>query len=91
METKDEVKLGQGILNDMYKAYVFLKRAGFRLENFRIDLKNDFDTGTYKFPDDIVESYRWLENWRPMYIPKARNDIKSSNFHQGAETDLTGE
>ena len=91
MATTDEIKLGQGILNDRYKAYVFLKRAGFRFENFRIDLKNDFDAGTDKYPDDIVESCRRLENWRPMYIPKVRNDLKSSNFHQGADTDLTGE
>ena len=26
-----------------------------------------------------------------MYIPKVRYDLKSSNFHQGADTDLTGE
>ena len=56
--TTYEIKLGQGILNDRYEVYVFLERAGFRFENFRIDLKNDFDAGTDKYPDDIVESCR---------------------------------
>ena len=91
MTTIDGVKLGQEMVNDRYKAYVFLKQAGFQFENFRNDLKNDFDAGTNKYPDDVVESCRRLENWRPMYIPKSRNDTKSFNFHQGADTDLTGE
>ena len=54
MASTDELKLGQGLLNEMYNAYLFLKRAGFQFENFRIDLKNDFDAGTDKYPDDIV-------------------------------------
>jgi hypothetical protein len=54
----DQVKIDDGTtcMSDKYKAYVFIKRAGFRYENFCIDLKNAFDTGTDKFPDDIVEA-----------------------------------
>ena len=53
---------------------MFLKRAGFRFKNFRIDFKNEFDASTDKYPDDIVESCFRLENWKPMYVPKARTD-----------------
>ena len=89
---KEDIKLGKGILNDRYKGYVFLKRAGFRFENFRINLKNNFDASTDNYPDDIIEACRRLENWPPMYVPKAKSETRpSSNFHQGGDTDQTGD
>ena len=87
--TFDAAKLADGmeVINDKYKAYVFVKRAGFKYENFRIDLKNDFDAGKDTFPDNIVEASRRLDNWRPMYVPK---DVKkATQFHQSS--DASGE
>jgi hypothetical protein len=90
----DLVKITDGMetCNDKYKAYVFVKRAGFKYENFRIDLKNAFDGGTDKFPDDVVEASRRLDNWRPQYVPKTREDNreKALQFHQKGE-DTEGE
>ena len=40
----------------------FLKKGWIFFENFRIDFKNNFDAGTDKYPDDIVESYRRVES-----------------------------
>ena len=38
--TFDAAKIADGIdvINNKYKAYVFVKRAGFKYENFRIEL-----------------------------------------------------
>jgi hypothetical protein len=84
----DAAKIADGIdvINDKYKAYVFVKRSGFKYENFRIDLKNDFDSGKDTFPDNIVEASRRLDNWRPMFVPKdVKKAEKALQFHQSAD------
>jgi hypothetical protein len=81
---------GMDVINDKYKSYVFIKRAGYKYENFRIELKNSFDAGKDTFPDNIVEASRRLDNWRPMYVAKdTKKTEKSSQFHQSADTDNT--
>ena len=81
---QDKIDIGMDCCSDKYKAYVFIKRAGFKYENFRIDLKNAFDSGTDKFPDDTVEASRRLDNWRPQFVSRTREESKDKGlqFHQ---------
>jgi hypothetical protein len=69
-------------VNDKYKAYVFVKRAGFKYENFRIELKNAFNAGNDSFPDDIIDASRRLDNWTPPIIPRSKD--KALQFHQSS-------
>ncbi|OEU17119.1 hypothetical protein FRACYDRAFT_237529 [Fragilariopsis cylindrus CCMP1102] len=79
----DTTKISEGmeVINLKYKAYVFIKRAGFKYENFRIDLKNEFDAGKDSFPDNVVEASRRLDNWKPMYVP-TRKVTDAVQYHQ---------
>ena len=81
--TYDATKLSDGmeVLNDKYKAYVFIKRAGFKYENFRIDLKNNFEAGKDSYPDNVIEASRRLDNWQPLYVPPAKKN-EALQFHQ---------
>ena len=86
--TFDVTKLSAGmkVLNDKYKAYVFVKRAGFKYENFRIELRNAFDAGKDNFPDNITEASRRLDSWRPMFVPTAKAEkTNASQFQQKVE------
>ena len=86
--TFDVTKLSAGmkVMNDKYKSYVFVKRAGFKYENFRIDLRNAFDAGKDNFPDNITEASRRLDSWRPMFVPTAKAEkANASQFQQKAE------
>jgi hypothetical protein len=70
---------------EKYKAYVFVKRAGFKYENFRIELKNSFDAGNDSFPDDVIEASRKLDNWRPPIATISKTKDKALQFHQSKE------
>ena len=86
--TFDVTKLSAGmkVLNDKYKSYVFVKRAGFKYENFRIELRNAFDAGKDNFPDNITEASRRLDSWRPMFVPTVKAEkTNASQFQQKAE------
>jgi hypothetical protein len=63
---------------------VFVKRAGFKYENFRIKLKNAFDAGKDTFPDDVIKASRRLGNWQPPYVAKQKeiSKDKALQFHQ---------
>ena len=90
----DVTKLSDGmeVINLKYKAYVFIKRAGFKYENFRIDLRNDFDSGKDSFPDNVVEASRRLDNWKPMYVPRDTKKVEAaSQYHQTNGKQETGE
>ncbi|OEU11892.1 hypothetical protein FRACYDRAFT_245012 [Fragilariopsis cylindrus CCMP1102] len=92
----DSTKLSAGmkVLNDKYKAYVYVKRAGFKYENFRIELRNDFDAGKDNFPDDVIEASRRLDSWRPMFVPTAKAEKTKqtgSQFQQKGEKEGVGE
>ena len=86
----DKIQAGIDVLNDKYKAYVYVKRAGFKYENFRIELRNAFDAGKDNFPENVTEASRRLESWRPMYVPTAKDEKAKetgSQFQQKAEVE----
>lgn len=83
----DKIAAGMKVINDKYKAYVYMKRAGFKYENFRIELRNSFDSGTDNFPDNVTEASRRLESWRPMYVAKVKEKDTASQFQQTGEVD----
>jgi hypothetical protein len=78
---------GMEAINQKYKAYVFVKRAGFKYENFRIELENSFEAGNDNFPDDVVEASRRLDNWRPLYVAKAKEKPAATQFQQQGEVE----
>jgi hypothetical protein len=75
---------GTDAVNEKYKAYVFIKRAGFKYENFRIELKNASDAGNDSIPDDVIDASRRLDNWRSPIVPKSKD--KALQFHQSSDT-----
>jgi hypothetical protein len=64
---------GMDVINQKYKAYVFAKRAGYKYENFCIELQNSFEAGHDNFLDDIVEASRRLDNWRVPHVPSRQH------------------
>jgi hypothetical protein len=85
----DKISVGIEVVSEKYKAYVYVKRAGFKYENFRIDMKNAFDAGNDHFPGNVNEAYRRLASWRPMYISKTKEKETGSQFQQ--ESEMVGE
>ncbi|OEU10337.1 hypothetical protein FRACYDRAFT_247347 [Fragilariopsis cylindrus CCMP1102] len=88
-----KMSVGMKVLSDKYKAYVYVKRAGFKYENFRIELRNEFDAGKDNFPDNVTEASRRLDSWRPMFVaPTAKAEkAKGSQFQQKGESEGVGE
>jgi hypothetical protein len=83
----DKIASAMDAINQKYKAYVYVKRAGFKYENFRIELRNSFDAGNDNFPDDVTEASRRLDNWRPAYVAKTKEKETASQFQQKGEID----
>jgi hypothetical protein len=82
---------GMDAINQKYKAYVFVKRAGFKYENFRIELQNSFEAGNDNFPDDIIEASRRLDNWRAPVTRQIKDSPKEKDkalqFQQHGDVD----
>jgi hypothetical protein len=78
---------GMDVINEKYKAYVYVKRAGWQYKNLRIELQNAFDAGNDNFPNDIIEANRRLDNWRAPYVAKQKEIVsdKALQFHQKSE------
>jgi hypothetical protein len=72
---------GMDAINQKYKAYVFVKRAGYRYENFRIELQNSFEAGNDNFPDDIIEASRRLDTM----LLKLKRRIQLHSFNNMAK------
>jgi hypothetical protein len=83
----DKTMTGMNIVNAKYKAYVYVKRAGFKYENFRLELKNSFDAGNDNYPDDVNEASQSLQNWRPLYVAKQKEKETASQFQRRGEVD----
>ena len=87
-----DITNGEDVINQKYKAYVYIKRASYKYENFRIELKNSFDAGNDNYPDNVTDACRRLDNWRAPHVVKTHKENtkdKALQFHQ--KGDVSGE
>lgn len=68
---------------DAYKARVYVKRAVGRYHNYRIELQNNYMSGSVTFPATVVEASRRMDYWRPLVVPHAAIETGSSHLQQG--------
>jgi hypothetical protein len=61
---KDIVARAKVTAHERYLAFVFLKRAGYKYEELRIKLENDWSSGVSSYPETVNDAYVRLETFR---------------------------
>ena len=91
---KSLVDQGKEVLVNRYKAYVYVKRAGTKYDEFRKGLINKWGDGDDKYPGTLVEAHRRLETYISL-LPRAdqrtsEEQQRGSNFVQDGEREKSG-
>jgi hypothetical protein len=93
-ECKEMLKHTKHTAHERYLAFVFMKRAGYRYEELRIKLENDWSAGVNTYPEMVDDVYTRLETFRDSKklicdaSSSARND-RSDNSNSKSTTGMS--
>jgi hypothetical protein len=91
-EYKDALKGTKETAHERYLAFVFMKRAGYRYEELRIKLENDWSGNINTYPESVDEAYTRLETFRDSKkiirdaTSSARNDRSDNNNNNNSKS-----
>jgi hypothetical protein len=92
---KDMLKHTRQTAHERYLAFVFMKRAGYKYEELRIKLENDWSAGINTYPETVDDVYTRLETFRDTKklirdaISSTRNDRSDNNNNSKSTTGLS--
>ena len=78
-------KIGKKTLTDVFRARIYIKRAGSNYEQYRREVSNGYVSRSREAPYDIVEANRQMEFYRPVvqFKKKAEDERGSQHWTQG--------
>jgi hypothetical protein len=91
-EDKDAIKRTRETAHERYLAFVFMKRAGYRYEELRIKMENDWSGNMNTYPESVDDAYTRLETFRDSKkiirdaTSSARNDRSGDNNNNNSKS-----